>query len=613
MSYSIEQSDKDLLNTNSNITYAINFDRAAQHLVQVAMRVAGVSADETEFVMPSWTPGSYKIRDYAAFQGNVEAFDVSNNQRKKIPVTWKNKSALVVNTKNISEVELQYLVYGHERTVRTNHINRFHAFLCPAAVFMYVVGRTDEIHHVAVERDVALWPAISTQLSPVSANTNNSVFGALNYDILVDSPLEIGNHKVVFFDAAGAKHELAVASSHQIDVDWLAVQAKHIVETEAKLFGGVPYDRYVFMIQAYTGVRGGLEHARSSVNATDPSHLSDKAKVIDFLSLLCHEYFHLWNIKRIRPIELGPFDYTTENYTNMLWLAEGLTSYYDDLWTMRCGYLTEKEYIALLGKDHIGKLNDVSGRNVMSIKDSSYLAWLKLYMPNADAANRFPSYYLKGGVIFLLLDLYVIDHTDGKHTLDDGLLVLWKRYLDDPAKGLTQDECIALLELGTKVQLRELMLSWLDGTEELPYKDTFATVGLELYEKPGAPEAITIGEKRSLGTQKAKVDPGMSCSESNGRVMVTTVTDGKPAQLAGIGVEDEIVAVNGNRVTSIALLDSYLAEIGNAEAVITAHCDGRLYQTSMVCASNSTLALRDVKTVTEKQKKMRSVWLRKTT
>ncbi|NQW30164.1 MAG: PDZ domain-containing protein [Ignavibacteria bacterium] len=611
MAYSIEQTDKELLNSTSNVTYTLNFSRATQHLVKVTINVKNVIGSKAIFVMPSWTPGSYKIRDFAGFQGNVAAFIIKNGGRNQTSYKWINKASFSVNCENESEIEVEYLVYCHERSVRTNHVNRFHAFLTPAAVCMYVVGRTDEVHHVVVERNEIEWPNISTQLSPVTTVGNSVVLGALNYDILVDSPIEIGNHVVMHFDAAGAKHEVAIASTHKVDAEWLTAQIQHIVETEAKLFGGVPYDRYIFIIQVYVGVRGGLEHTRSSVNATDPSHLHDKTKAAEFLSLLCHEYFHLWNVKRIRPIELGPFDYTTENYTSMLWLAEGLTSYYDDLWTLRCGYYTEKQYIDLLAKDHINKLSDVVGRNVMSIKDSSYLAWLKLYMPNADASNRFPSYYLKGGVLFLLLDLYIVDHTDGKYSLDDGLKILWKRYQENPSKGLTQDECIALLEVGTQVQLRELMVSWLDGTQELPYKENLATVGLDLYLKPNTAEAITLGENRSLGVAVAKIQSGMNYKETSGKVIVTSVQDGMPAQLAGIGVDDEIIAVNGKRVSTVSDMDVFLAEAGLKETNITAHCDGQIYETTIVCLPETVYGLRDVKSISDRQKKMRSVWLRK--
>ncbi|MGA0834418.1 MAG: M61 family peptidase, partial [Candidatus Kapaibacteriota bacterium] len=328
MSYQIEQRDEQLRGTTARIMYDLHFDRASQHLVRVVMTVSDVTGATVTAVMPAWTPGSYKVRDYAGYQGNVEAFTVRGGVKTEAPFRWRDKSSVEITTNGADVVELHYVVYGFERTVRTNHINRHHAFLVPTATMMYVEGRMQEIHHVVLHHDQHAWPAVSTQLSEVVPPSERGVvLGALNYDILADSPLEIGNHLVRTFDVQGARHELAVASSQPVDIDWLAEQIRVIVNTEAAIFGSVPYDRYVFILQCYPNSYGGLEHARSSVNAVDPQALLETSKAKGLLALLCHEYFHLWNVKRIRPVELGPFDYTKENYTPMLWLAEGVTSY----------------------------------------------------------------------------------------------------------------------------------------------------------------------------------------------------------------------------------------------------------------------------------------------
>jgi predicted metalloprotease with PDZ domain len=609
MPYSIEQRDEQLLNTSANILYTLGFERAPQHLVSVTMRVQAITGPDVVLVMPSWTPGSYKIRDYAGLQGNVRAYSVRGTTRTPVAFHWRDKASLVVQTNGSDTIEVDYVVYGYERTVRTNHINRWHAFVVPAATCMYVEGRQDEIHHVALTHAQSEWPHVSTALSPVRKG-DVTLLGALNYDILVDSPLEIGDHIVRTFEAEGAKHELALVTNHNVDADWLVEQLKTIVSTEAAIFGGVPYDRYVFVLHCFPGNGGGLEHARSSINGTDPQTLLDKSKAIDLLSLLCHEYFHLWNVKRIRPVELGPFDYTRERYTSMLWLAEGLTSYYDDLLAYRCGFTTEKAYLEGIAKDHFGKLARVPGRAQMSVKDSSYLAWLKLYFaPAPDASNRFPSYYLKGGVIFLLLDLYIIDHTDAQRSLDDGLRAMWEQYRTDPSKGLTEPECIAIIERATGVQVREMLQGWLDGTEELPHAEILAAMGLTLELKPPSTSAITFGENRTFASVQADVMAGWTCADVNGRIIVRAVEDGGPAQRAGIGVDDEILAVNDKRVASPAHLDRLMAEQGGTAARITAHCDGRLYTTSVTCVPTATFTLTESATLTEHQLANRKRWL----
>ncbi|MBK6291652.1 MAG: M61 family metallopeptidase [Candidatus Kapabacteria bacterium] len=611
--YSIEQRDEQLRGTTAAITYTLGFDRAAQHLITVRMRIDSVTGSSVTVVMPSWSPGSYKIRDYAGYQGNVTTWVGTGAARKRTTSNWRDKASLVIDTQGASTVEIDYVIYAHERTVRTNHVNRFHAFLVPTAVCMYVEGRTNEIHHVLLTHDVSTWPSVSTSLSPVQApSSQGMLLGALNYDVLADSPIEIGDHQIQTFDLAGAKHEVAVPTNFTLDVSWLTEQIKRIVTVEAGMFGGVPYDRYVFIIQVYPGAGGGLEHARSSVNAVDPSAMLDKSKVIGLLSLLCHEYFHLWNVKRIRPIELGPFDYTRETYTPMLWLAEGLTSYYDDLLAYRCGFSTAKEYIEILSKDHIGKLATVQGRSAMSTRDSSTLAWLKLYMASPDGSNRFPSYYLKGGVIILLLDVYLIDHSDGKYSLDDAMRAFWTRYQADSSKGLTEDEVIELIEGSTKIQIKDRLMAWLNGTTELPYNEILEAVGLKVMDTPKAPEPVKIGEAVAFANVPPAPYLGMAVAEIGGKVVVRAVDDGSPAAQAGIGIDDEIVAIEGRRVASPANVDHYCGARIGMPTVLTGHCDGRLYTATITPLAQPTLRVVEIEQPTDRQKEMRNRWLRKT-
>jgi predicted metalloprotease with PDZ domain len=239
----------------------------------------------------------------------------------------------------------------------------------------------------------------------------------------------------------------------------------------------------------------------------------------------------------------------------MLWLAEGLTSYYDDLFTYRCGFTTRKEYLDALSKEHISRLFIVVGREAMSTRDSSFLAWLKLYMQSPDGNNRFPSYYLKGGVIFFLLDAYIIDHSDGKYSMDDALREMWKRYQADPSRGMTEEECFALIEQATRVQVRERLLSWLDGTTELPYDEILAGVGLAIQydEKPTDP--LTFGEKRPFASVPKAPYMGWSLQEVGGKLIVKAVDDGSPAAKAGVGIDDEIVAIDDMRVVTTAQVD----------------------------------------------------------
>ena len=441
--YSIEQHDDQLTGTTARIRYHLSFPNAGSHIIDVGMEVDRPD-NEVSLVLPAWIPGSYKVRDFVSFQGDVRAFDEDGNP---LEIKWLSSNRLSINCTGVQTLRLRHTYYANERTVRMSHVTLQHAFVNPANCLMYVEGRSDEIHHVAIESP---WSTVSTALSPVRPGT----WGALNYDVLVDSPIEIGDHFVAEYERHGARHEVAITGDGDYDSQWIVAQTKKIVDRTVEMWGDVPYDRYVFIVQLLPGKYGGLEHARSSVNMFDGFALGESDRVLKFLTLLCHEYFHLWNVKRIRPIELGPFDYTTPNYTQMLWLAEGATSYYDDLMAYRCGFSDRDDFLRALASDHLSALANVPGRHAMSIRESSQLSWVKLYVPTPDSHNRFPSYYTKGAVVFLLLDLHIIAETQGEKRMDHVMRALWQRYVEQPARGITDDEFHAIVFAVTGVNVQ---------------------------------------------------------------------------------------------------------------------------------------------------------------
>jgi predicted metalloprotease with PDZ domain len=607
-SYNIEQEDVHVVGSQANIVYTFDFLQCARHLVAVTMTILDCRSPTIVVTMPAWSPGSYKIRDYVAFQGNVQA----RSGTKRLDIRWLNKHSLEITLGSATTVELVYLVYCNERSVRTNHVTSEHAFLVPTGLCMMVEGRTNEMHHVQFANVPSRWNQCSTALSPVQtqAATFRSPLGAINYDVLADSPIELGSHQVYTATILGGVHELAIVSPlENVDIEWFFSVFKKIVEVEANVFGGIPYDRYVCIIQFVPSQYGGLEHARSSVNMVDPAALGDVKKMRQLLSLLAHEYFHLWNVKRIRPIELGPFTYTTETYTPMLWLAEGLTSYYDDLFSYRCGFYTEKDYIEILGTEHITKLFQVPGRKNMSVRDSSFLAWVKLYTPNADASNRFPSYYLKGGIIFLLLDIYIIDHSDAQKCFDDALVGLWNRYRQNPAVGISEDECITIIESSTNVQIRELLNMWLRGVVELPY-EMLSFVGYELVQTTQQPKPATFGEQLALPAQLGTPSAGWLLAETAGRVVVKSVDDDGAAASAGIAVDDELLAVNNVRVSGIAAVERQLRQPGETILLLLQR-DGVVVTAQMARQAASTWELQPIASPSKRQILNKAKWLRR--
>ncbi len=573
--YSIEQSDEQLLGSSASIHYVLRFDRAAAHLIDIQLRIENV-AGPIELYLPVWTPGSYKIRDFITNVGDLYATDGNG---KPLHIEWLSKNRFrIEHTGNSSTIELQYCYFAHERSVRTSFVNRWHAFLMPGNFCFAIAGREYEPHHLHLHLPPH-WQSVATALSPVTPNNTDSL-GALNYDILVDSPIQISPDPVHHFSAAGVLHQLSILGESPFTIPWLIEQLQRIVEVEAQLFGGLPYDRYVFMLHFFPDSRGGLEHARSSVSGWDPDSLTDSEEIQRFLTLLAHEFFHVWNGKRIRPIELGPFDYNRENYTSMLWLAEGLTSYYNDLFLYRCGFVSEKSFLRILAQERIQRFLEQPGHRKMSVADSSFLAWVKLYQSNADSPNRFPSYYLKGSLIFLLLDLFLIQQSGGKVSLDTVVQALWQRYQHNPAEGITEAEFIAIAEASTGIPIGSLLTQWLHTTDPLPFEDLFEGIGLQLIQRPVEPETIDLGDTH-FTVPPAKVWTGMTLKEVKNSVVVEKVIEGSPADAAGIGVEDTIIAIAGQRVCTPAQAIAQFARHLHQPVSITGSCDGKLYTTQL--------------------------------
>ncbi|MBS1537490.1 MAG: M61 family metallopeptidase [Bacteroidetes bacterium] len=608
--FSIEQQDKDLIGTSAFIRYHLFFDRAPQHILRVEMEIDKITHETITLVMPAWMPGSYKIREMVAHQGNVV---ITTNDGKLLQWHWTSKNRIEVQLYGATSIRLSYTYFANERGVRTSHVNRFHAYLMPVACLMYAEGREDEIHHLYFHHNRTNWKTLTSSLSPVKSNFEEDepiILGALNYDIVADSPIDIGNHSVRKFDVFGKKHELAIMGNQDVDIEWLANEVKRIVEVECAFWGDLPYDRYIFMLLVGEGQRGGLEHARCNVSAVEPSAFSDKATAQGMLTLLVHEYFHTWNIKRIRPNELGPFDYSKENYSRMLWLAEGVTSYYDDYLTYRCGFLSKDEYLQTISQQHLARLERVPGRFAMSVRDSSYLAWVKLYSLSPDMNNRFPSYYLKGGIIAMMLDLYIIAQSNGTKRLEDGMKMLWELYKTRPEHGVTEEEVITAIEFATGIKVRSILFDWLDGTTELPYNEIFAPFGLTWGVKKEVQDTDTFGDGRFFASKNKSVFIGLSLKEEQGKVLVREVEDGTPAEVAGLGIDDEILCVNTKRVSSVNSFQQLISAVGAGNtALITALCDGTLYETTVIPKEVVNKSLMYVQDISNDQRRLLNFWL----
>ncbi len=603
--FTIEQTDAELLYTSADIRYHLHFERATQHLVRIVMEIDRCEQSSVKVSMPVWIPGSYKVRDMNQHQGNVICKDLAGN---KLPSKWLSKNTLEIITTSTNSVIVEYIYFANDLGVRTSHINRHHAFLVPAACFMFVENREEEIHHVYFHHDQLQWKNLTTSLSPVYANSENNqpiICGALSYHILADSPVEIGNHKKTTFMYDNKMHEVAIISHYDCDINRLTDDIEKIVKSQHIFWGELPYDRYTFMLLVADGQRGGLEHLRCNVSAADPQMFSDNSHYQSVLGLLSHEFFHTWNIKRIRPVEYGPFNYHEENYSSMLWLAEGATSYYDDLLLYRAGLLTQEEFIVTGIATNLRMMDNIRGRFVMSVKDSSFLAWIKLYSMSPDANNRFPSYYLKGSVIFMLLDLYLFSATDGQKSTDDVMRELWRMYKENPQIGITEEQFISAVYSSTGLDCSDLLLPWLNGTEELPYNMYLETIGLhwgKLLNKNVRVYGHILENDRWVG---------VSLKDTTKGVVISFVEDDSPAALAGLAIDDIIEKVNGEVVSSASECMNMLRAMDaeNNTILIDALCDGIAYTTDVLPITRIYNHLQHLPDSNAAQKELFSKWL----
>jgi predicted metalloprotease with PDZ domain len=615
----IEQRDTDLIGTSAQIRYHIRFNAAARHTIHITMEIDAITTDITALIMPVWMPGSYKVRDMVMHQGNVKIYTPDGRRPEW---HWTSKNRIEIATQGIDSIRAEYTYFANERGVRTSHVNRFHAYIMPVACLMYAEGRINEIHHVYLHHNRIQWPTVSTQLSPVyPANSPTEqnyeaqspvVVGALSYDILADSPIEIGTHQVHTFMVDSAVHEVAVISNSPVDIHWLSGEIQRAVEVQRDFWGDLPYDRYVFMLLVGEGQRGGLEHLRCNVSAVEPSAFTDKQAAQGMMALLVHEFFHTWNIKRIRPREFGPFDYSAENYSSMLWLAEGFTSYYDDYLSYRSGFYTRDEFLNTLAQQHLGRLARVPGRFAMSIKDSSFLAWVKLYSLSPDMNNQFPSYYTKGGIIGMLLDMLIIIKSDGQKKLEDAMRLLWAQYKQRPDIGFTEQEIIEAIEIATGVSIAKDFLQWINESDELPYTPIFKALGL-IWSQENTDDnsgGEVYGEFRPFCPRPQPVFSGWAVREENGRLMVKEVEADSPADKAGIGIDDEILSVNGLRVNNTRMLNELLQQNGiENPAELICNCDGRLFTTHILPIPQPRYTLRINPECTAAEKHLQEVWL----
>ena len=413
--------------------YLVEITAPQHHLATVTISLVKCGESMTVF-LPSWSPGSYLMREYAR---HIRAFRVQQKNGEVLYHRQIDKGAFVIDfvaselKRPQQEFFVTYEVYCHEFTVRTAHIDESHAFLHGPSYLMGVVG--ESLSSPTIEfRFPPLWSKVATALEDVSQDRAHFIYRAANYDELIDSPVEIGCHESDGFMVGGKPHHLNFYGVQYPHGQELKQDMQKIVETVGNVWGELPFQEYVFITHFAPDCYGGLEHHDSCALHFDGARLNQRKQYLSWLELVAHEYFHVWNGKRIRPRELSSFDYRGENYTRMHWLTEGLTSFMDRLLVLRSGLMSVEEYLERLVRE-FNDYSQILGRKFHSLEESSFNAWIKLYRPDENSKNSSVSYYLKGGLVFLALQCMLSQkHRD----ITDLLGLLWQRYLRDPQLGV---------------------------------------------------------------------------------------------------------------------------------------------------------------------------------
>lgn len=596
-----------------SISYTVQLLNPAAHIFKVTQVISQPDKNGQVLSLPAWIPGSYMIRDFAKNVIQIKA--TSNNQKVELQKidksTWQAEP--------VSEpLVLEYEVYAWDLSVRTAHMDMTHAFFNGSSLFLMAHGFENEACQLEIKQpeneSLAAWKVATTLNKKKADAAGFGLYTSANYDELIDHPVEIGTFSEFDFQVQNIRHRMVLTGPHRADDNRLKRDLIKICETHCAMFGEFPVtDEYLFLVMVTGDGYGGLEH-RSSTSLicsrndlpliTEAEEPNEKYRT--FLGLCSHEYFHTWNVKRIKPEVFMPYDLANESYTKQLWAFEGITSFYDEIALVRSGVISVKSYLELIGQT-ITRVLRGKGRLLQSVADSSFEAWTKFYKQDESAPNTIVSYYAKGGLIALCLDLTLRKLTDEKHTLNDVMHYLWLNY-GKKNIGLAEGQIEHIINEVCGVDLNDFFARYLHGVEDLPLKQLLAEVGISFNLRP----TISLDDKGGIKSEQTnRVAFGARFAENGFGVKISQIYSESSAEIAGLAAGDTIIAINELQVSKSSIekmISSY-----PVASKLTIHAFRRdelkTFNLTLKEAELTTCYLELIKDVSEETLQKRNNWL----
>jgi predicted metalloprotease with PDZ domain len=505
-----------------HISYTLGMPKPGTHIFEIGINFENINDTDIDLILPVWRPGRYLIFDFASGLIEFSANDENNHTLK-----WEkiNKCTWRIHLEKNKHLTVNYKVYSNEFDLRTRGLNEEHGFIDGTSVFMY----SEKYRYQPITLKVEPFTGWHVTTGLDNINDNNLEFKAQNYDYFVDCPLEIGIQKDIEFEVAGIKHIISIFGDIKYDKDTLIKDFSQIIKKEIEFWGKVPYSKYVFIIHISKQGGGGTEHINSCVIDMPASAFEERTSYEDFLHIISHEFFHTWNVKQLRPKGLSPYDYTKENYTSELWIAEGGTSYYESLIVLRTGQLSIDDFHKELAK-LVERERRRPGNKIQSLAESSFDAWIKFWKGTQQSFNTESSYYAKGANVSLILDLEIRHHTNNAGSLDSVYRKMFERF--PLGTGYTNSDFQKVCEEVIEGSLQKFFDDYVYGTKPIDWDKYFSYAGLELV----SDDSTTIPAI------------GLTLYEIGVKLMVSSVITGSSAEDAGLDIGDEIIALNGERV-----------------------------------------------------------------